>query len=66
MNPKYIYVSGNTFYLINDLPFDDPIADSYEAMHRDIFGHVNGCPLRKGASYGKHFAVNGLYVLATA
>ena len=40
MNPKYIYVSGETFYLINELPGDDPIGASYEAMHRDAFGHA--------------------------
>ena len=66
MNPKYIYVSGETFYLINELPGDDPIGSSYAAMHRDVFGHAGGQPCRLGASYSKHFAVTGLFVLATA
>jgi len=64
MNPKYIYVSGNTFYLINELPGDDPIAASYEAQHCDVFGNVKGQPCRPGASYAKHFAVEGLWYLA--
>ena len=66
MNPKYIYVSGETFYLINELPGDDPIGSSYAAMHRDVFGPAGGQPCRLGASYSKHFAVTGLFVLATA
>jgi hypothetical protein len=66
MNPKYIYVSGETFYLINQLPFCDFIGASYEAMHRDAFGHAGGQPCRPGGSYSKHFAVDGLFVLATA
>lgn len=65
MNPKYIFVRGTTFYLINELPGDDPIGASYEAMHCDAFGHAGGVPCRVGASYAKHFAVNGLFVLAT-
>ncbi len=47
--PKYIYVSGETFYLINELPGDDPIGSSYEAMHRDVFGHVGGQPCKAGS-----------------
>jgi hypothetical protein len=67
MNPKYIYVYGNTFYLLNEVPGDgDCISGSREAMHREAFGHVNGCPLRKGASYGQHKEVDGLYQLVNA
>lgn len=64
MNPKYIYVSGETFYLINELPGDDPIGASYAACHREAFGHVNGepCGAGEGGSYAPHFAVKGLFV----
>lgn len=68
MNPQYIYASGMTFYFLSGeavLAADpDYVGDSFEAMHRDAYGHVDGQPCRQGASYGKHFAVNGLYKLA--
>ena len=69
MNPQYIFVSGETFYF---LKFDavingdlDLAHASYEAMHMDAFGNAGGQPCRVGASYSKHFAVNGLYQLAS-
>ena len=69
MNPQYIYVSGETFYFLSGeavLAADpDYVGDSYEACHMDAFGHVGGEPCRVGSSYGKHFAVNGLYKLAS-
>jgi len=88
MNPRYIFVVGSIFYLINKLPvykawadeahtqeqtdmrltsfieIPDYIAASYEAQHCDVFGNVKGQPCRPGASYAKHFAVEGLWYLA--
>ena len=70
MNPQYIYASGETFYflmmacVLEKTPEPDYVTGSYEAMHRDAFGHAKGQPCRAGASYSKHFAVNGLYQLA--
>jgi hypothetical protein len=71
MNPQYIFVSGETFYfltmaaLLIKSPSIDYPHESYEAMHRDAFGNAGGQPCRVGASYSKHFAVPGLYQLAS-
>ena len=69
MNPQYIYAIGTTFYYLTmEAVLREAVSElaelSYEACHMDAFGHVSGQPCRAGASYSKHFAVNGLYKLA--
>lgn len=60
--PKYVYVVGDTFYLIDELSGDDPVGASYAACHREAFGHIDGEPGRSGESWARHFAVDGLWV----
>ena len=64
--PNIIFVSGTTFYFVENHPDDgDYVAASYAASHMAAFGHVKGQPLAKdGHSYQKHFAVPNVYQLA--
>ena len=50
--PAFIYRSGTTFYLLNELPEDgDYVHASYEAQHKDFFGNVADDPCPQGGSY---------------